>query len=403
MGDNPFAAFFYKSEAPTTATTATTAIISKSQSLEKPQPSTTPLPSTFTPNQHSKSSSPSPTKKRPRTPSVEKKELNNNQFKKPRPISNTTTATKLSQLHLINAYRLTHPASVDAFHTFLVSLPSNDLGHYWALIASLLSVQCRDVVALQMIHKLMNACPKGIEDVALLNAEQLLPLIRSCNFCNTKVKNIIATTEQIQTLFHGSVPTSYKQLLKFKGVGPKIANLMCSVSFGKETGIVVDTHVHKISAALAWTIKAKHPEDSRMQLERWVPMNEWTHFTLSVVGFGQTVQRKDWKKKFLTFSKEQGAMEIGMDIMHRLMLSGCKIGDSGDGGGVISGVNNGESGSSSSSSSSSTWTMQGTVLPLDCPWDNSKRTKTNVFQQSFNKKVSSTEGNNNASATIDLT
>jgi endonuclease-3 len=246
-----------------------------------------------------------------------------------------------------------HPASVDAFHSFLVSLTPGRTGHYWALIAALLSVQCRDKVALQVIKRLMAACPNGIDDISHMNEATLLPLVKSCNFCNTKAKNIITATAQIKTLFHGQVPSSYKSLLKLHGVGPKIAHLMRSVSFGiEETGIVVDTHVHRVAAAMGWTSKAKLPEDSRIQLQRWVPKEEWVHFTLSVVGFGQCTKKKNWRDRFLQFAKEQGeeTLVVGCDIVDRLVTTG-KIQTEG----------------------MTEENMRGMVLELDCPWNDSKR------------------------------
>ena len=153
---------------------------------------------------------------------------------------------------------------MDAFHEFLVSLPAGPNGHYWALVGSLLSVQCRDVVALQVVKNLMREFPSGMEDISRMEESDLLPFVRSCNFCNTKAKNIITATTQIQTLFQGQVPCEYKSLLKLHGVGPKIAHLLRSVSFGiDDTGIVVDTHVHQVARALGWTSKtAKLPEET---------------------------------------------------------------------------------------------------------------------------------------------
>ena len=241
---------------------------------------------------------------------------------------------------------------MDAFHEFLVSLPAGPNGHYWALVGSLLSVQCRDVVALQVVKNLMREFPSGMEDISRMEESDLLPFVRSCNFCNTKAKNIITATTQIQTLFQGQVPCEYKSLLKLHGVGPKIAHLLRSVSFGiDDTGIVVDTHVHQVARALGWTSKtAKLPEQSRVQLQQWVPKGDWTHFTLSVVGFGQTTRKKNWMENFLQFAKEQGseALELGEDIVQRLRARGTKTKEM-------------ETESN----------MRSTVLELDCPWDNS--------------------------------
>ena len=249
MATNPFAAFFLvKKETKGTEETKATKVTNSAATAN---------------NVVDLVSSPAPLlKKRPlhddatTTTATHAKKLKHMQ-----PSQHTTMETKRAQLNLINAYRLTHPASVDAFHSFLVSLPPGKQGHYWALIAALLSVQCRDVVALQVVKKVMRACPNGMDDVLSMTAETLLPLVNSCNFCNTKVKNIMTCTEQLQSLFQSQVPVKYKSLLKLRGVGPKIAHLMRSVAFGiDDTGIVVDTHVHKISAALNWTLKAKRPE-----------------------------------------------------------------------------------------------------------------------------------------------
>ncbi len=168
------------------------------------------------------------------------------------------SATRLAELELIMDYRKNKTATVDAFHTFLLSLggqhrakaerniksiPScadtqarisvpGSHGRYWALIACLLSVQCRDMVALQAIQALIKQCPRGPEDVANLSDEMLEAACRRCNFYKTKAKNIKKSTMTLLSKYGGLPPTQYDQLLKLHGVGPKIANLLRSVAFG---------------------------------------------------------------------------------------------------------------------------------------------------------------------------
>eukprot|EP00946_MAST-07B_sp_MAST-7B-sp1_P002893 g2893.t1 len=115
--------------------------------------------------------------------------------------------------------------------------------------------------------------------------------------------------------YNGFVPRSYEELLSLRGVGPKIAHLLRSVSFGLDsTGIVVDTHVHRIATTLGWVEGGKStPEDTRVALEKWVPSGEWTKFTLSVVGFGQATRRVDFEKDFLQFAKAQMQISPGVD------------------------------------------------------------------------------------------
>ena len=119
----------------------------------------------------------------------------------------------------------------------------------------------------------------------------------------------MAVTAEITGLrYGGRVPQSYKKLLKLRGVGPKIAHLLRSVSFGMDdTGIVVDTHVHRIATMLGWVPggNTATPETTRVALETWVPRGEWTAFTLSVVWFGQATQRVNFEQDFYRFAKEQ--------------------------------------------------------------------------------------------------
>lgn len=225
---------------------------------------------------------------------------------------------KLEELKLIKDFRKGRRASVDAFHDFLVNLPAGTTGNFWALVASLLSVQCRDVVALKCCKSLMKKCPAGMPDIANLGLEELQRCIRSCNFYKTKAGNIMAAIATLESDFHGRVPSSYAELLKLKGVGPKVAHLLRSISFGiEDTGIVVDTHVHRVSKELAWvSVDSKSPEATRKQLQLWVPRTEWVEFTTAIVGFGQFTQRlANWKSELLRFAQQAGMVGAAARIL----------------------------------------------------------------------------------------
>jgi len=136
----------------------------------------------------------------------------------------------------------------------------------------------------------------------------------------------------------GKVPESYKDLLSLPGVGPKIANLMRSVAFGKEdAGIVVDTHVHRVARLLQWVPTgaavssttqtaavasstaplfargfqravgngSDGPEKTREALESWVPYAQRAQFALDVVGFGQITRQQGWTTPFLQYVWEE--------------------------------------------------------------------------------------------------
>ena len=210
-----------------------------------------------------------------------------------------SAAEKLREYRLIASFRQGKRASVDDFHHFLLSLGTGEEpgvgdpqhGMFWALVASLLSVQCRDRVALAATRAMLRLCAgEGAAGVAALGEEELLRLVHSCNFCASKARYVRAAAEHAQR-HGGRVPREYDALVQLPGVGPKIANLMRSVAFGEaEAGIVVDTHVFRVATRLGWVDGAAAragPEGVRVQLERWVPREERVGFTLAVVGFGQ--------------------------------------------------------------------------------------------------------------------
>ena len=224
----------------------------------------------------------------------------------------TSTAKKLAEYRLIASYREQTRASVDEFHAFLIGLGTGteaDVGEprhgrFWALVACLLSVQCRDHVALVATRALLRRCAgQGAAGVHALPEGELEQLVHSCNFCVTKAKNVRAAAAHAAAR-DGRVPASYDGLLALTGVGPKIAHLMRSVAFGEQdAGIVVDTHVFRVATKLGWADAAaalSGAERVRQQLEGWVPVSERIPFSLAVVGFGQLSRSgKGWGREFV--------------------------------------------------------------------------------------------------------
>jgi len=223
-----------------------------------------------------------------------------------------SSAKKLAEFALIASYRETTGASVDEFHRFLLSLGTGGEpalgdprhGRFWALVACLLSVQCRDHVALAATRDLIRVCDgEGAAGVAALPDDELDALVRKCNFYKTKAQNVRAAA--VHAAMHGGrVPTSYEDLLKLKGVGPKIAHLMRSVAYGQpHAGLVVDTHLCRVASRLGWvdtTAATSGPEATRTQLEAWVPYDDRVRFSLAVVGFGQLARSGGgWERAFV--------------------------------------------------------------------------------------------------------
>jgi len=105
----------------------------------------------------------------------------------------------------------------------------------------------------------------------------------------TKVKHLKKTCALLKDTYDCDIPDTVDDLCKLPGVGPKMAHLCMNVAWKKQSGIGVDTHVHRISNRLGWTGAkgTKNPEETRKALESWLPESKWTEINWLLVGFGQ--------------------------------------------------------------------------------------------------------------------
>ena len=198
-------------------------------------------------------------------------------------------------LDAIRAHRSNRTASVDVFHDFLLSLRDAPDAHFQALVASLLSVQCRDVVALGEMRNLRVALGGECTVHAVANAPDgvVEEAIRRCNYGRTKARYVRQCADAIinDNRFKGRVPADVEGLTLLPGVGPKIARLVASVAFGDDRcGMVVDTHVRRVCGRLGWTregVERRSAEGTRKRLEAWLPPELWAETTQLLVGFGQ--------------------------------------------------------------------------------------------------------------------
>ena len=139
---------------------------------------------------------------------------------------------------IVRARKTAPPASVDAFHGFLLSLRGDPDARFQALVAALLSVQCRDAVALQATERLREALGGAItvDRVRRADVSAVERATRSCNFKTTKARYVRECADAIATApeFRGRVPRDVPGLMRLPGVGPKLAHLVASVAFGEE-------------------------------------------------------------------------------------------------------------------------------------------------------------------------
>jgi endonuclease III len=151
--------------------------------------------------------------------------------------------------------------------------------------------------------------------------ETLKALIYGVGFHNNKTIYIKKTADILYDNFNGDVPPTAEEMIKYlPGVGPKMAYLIDQIAWKRPpTGIGTDTHMHRIFNSLKW-VNSKNPEDTRLQLEGWLPREYWEDINLLWVGYGQESQQEKEKslRKALDCSRPKDALGllkiVGMDV-----------------------------------------------------------------------------------------
>jgi len=153
------------------------------------------------------------------------------------------------------------------------------------LVATILSAQSTDVRVNMVTPELFKKYPT-VEDFAKLEPQQLEPDIRSTGFFRNKSKSVVGAAQKIVGDFGGEVPDNMDDLLTLPGVARKTANVVLGTWFGKADGVVVDTHVHRISRRLELT-KEDEPKKIEQDLMRVIPREKWILFAHQVIWHGR--------------------------------------------------------------------------------------------------------------------
>ncbi|HKP67849.1 MAG TPA: endonuclease III [Pyrinomonadaceae bacterium] len=155
------------------------------------------------------------------------------------------------------------------------------------LIATILSAQCTDervnIVTSTLFRKY-----RGPKDFAEVSQEELEQDVKSTGFFRNKAKSIRAASQRIMDDFGGKVPQTMDEILSLAGVARKTANVVLGNAFGIASGVVVDTHVSRLSQRLGLT-KQKTPEKIELDLQKLVPQKEWVMFPHWMIFHGRQI------------------------------------------------------------------------------------------------------------------
>jgi endonuclease-3 len=153
------------------------------------------------------------------------------------------------------------------------------------LIATILSAQCTDKRVNIVTKELFQRCCTA-RDYADISQEELERLIQTTGFFRNKAKNIRACAADLVTKHGGEVPREMNALTHLAGVGRKTANVVLGNAFNINEGIVVDTHVQRLSTRLALTHE-KTPEKIEQDLAKLIPRDRWTLFSHWLIWHGR--------------------------------------------------------------------------------------------------------------------
>ena len=153
------------------------------------------------------------------------------------------------------------------------------------LVSTILSAQCTDERVNKVTPALFSRFP-GPSEMAGAEQEVIEELIHSTGFFRNKAKSIRLASEQIVKNFNGAVPDNMESLLTLPGVARKTANVVLGTWFRKPEGVVVDTHVKRISGLLGFT-KKKDPNQIEKDLMDLLPREKWIDYSHRIILHGR--------------------------------------------------------------------------------------------------------------------
>lgn len=160
-------------------------------------------------------------------------------------------------------------------------------GPYQLLVATILSAQCTDERVNQVTPELFRRFPTP-RALAGAKTEVIEDLIRSTGFFRNKTKSLLGMANAVVDDHDGEIPDTMDELVKLPGVGRKTANVVLGNAFGKDVGVVVDTHVGRLSRRLRLT-REHDPVRVEKDLMKLYPPEHWTGLAHVLIFHGRAV------------------------------------------------------------------------------------------------------------------
>jgi endonuclease-3 len=158
----------------------------------------------------------------------------------------------------------------------------------WELtVATILSAQCTDVRVNLVTPALFKAFPNP-KSMASASLPELEDLVHTTGFFRNKAKSIKGAAEAVVTQFGGEVPQTMEEILRLPGVARKTANVVLGSWYGIAVGVVVDTHVLRLSRRLELT-KNDQPEKVEQDLMKIIPQDHWIQFSHELIHHGRRI------------------------------------------------------------------------------------------------------------------
>lgn len=157
---------------------------------------------------------------------------------------------------------------------------------YKILISTMLSLRTKDAATRDASMRLFEKAGNP-KDMLKLSENEISKLIYPVGFYRVKAQNILEVSKTIIEKYNGKVPDEIDELLKLRGVGRKVANLVVTEAYDKD-GICVDTHVHRISNRFGYVF-TKKPEQTEFALREKLPKKYWRVYNDTLVIYGQNL------------------------------------------------------------------------------------------------------------------